>query len=220
MGSSAAALPLPAKDLAIAEEIGHQQWLAIAHSTLSFIYLDLLDPIQARQCCQRAYDHAKASGARHIVGLAAAFLAWAYLLDRDHERAAAVLDDFVNLDSPIESLTQAVTLAAFADVSLAREQPNLALRVADLLVAWASRGRPVHRLSPESGSCAAKPWPPWDARPKAKPCSERRPKRRVIRSRDRSSGRFFDPSAKFFKPKSVGLKPRSPSARRERSWKR
>jgi DNA-binding NarL/FixJ family response regulator len=122
--------------MAIAEEIEHQEWLSIAHSTLSLVYLDLLDSVAAHQHCEIAYAHARASGARHLIGIAAALLASAHLLNRDTARATDALDEFGLSDAPIESLTQGLVLAACADVCLVRGQADVALRMADRLIAW------------------------------------------------------------------------------------
>lgn len=138
-GEYGRALAAAQESLAIAEEIEHREWLAIAHSTLGMMYLDLLDAHTARWHCERAYAQARETGAHHLIGLAAAFLAWARLLGEEQERAKAVLHDLAPLEAPVETLTQSVLLAAYGELSLACGDPALALGVADQLIAWAEQ---------------------------------------------------------------------------------
>ena len=138
-GEYGRALAAAQESLAVAEEIEHREWLAIAHSTLGMTNLDLLDAHTARWHCERAYAQARETGAHHLIGLAAAFLAWAHLLGEEPERAKAVLQDLVAPEAPVETLTQSVLLAAYGELSLARGDPALALGVADQLITWAEQ---------------------------------------------------------------------------------
>ena len=137
-GEYGRALVAARASLALAEELAHGEWLAIAHSTLGIIQLDLLDADAARRHCARGYAQARATRAPHLVGLAAALLALSHLLAQEPEPAAAVLHDQVPADPPLETLTHAALLAAHGELSLAQGAPERALAGADRLIAWAA----------------------------------------------------------------------------------
>jgi DNA-binding CsgD family transcriptional regulator/tetratricopeptide (TPR) repeat protein len=138
-GEYGGALVSAGEGLAIAEEVGHQEWISIAHSTLSLVYLDLLLAVPARQFCESAYSQAQHSGIRHIVGLAGALLASAYRLTSELGGAEEVLANLIDPEAPVETLAQAALLAEWTEIRLARGDHGAALRSADVLLAWAAR---------------------------------------------------------------------------------
>jgi DNA-binding CsgD family transcriptional regulator len=125
--------------LAIAEEIEHRGWLVLAHSGLGKLYLDLLAPRAARWHCEQAYTSAQEAGAQHLIRVTVAFLAEAFLLDQEPERAEAVLQPLVAEESAIETFRQSMLLVAYGEISLARGDPGQALRAADRVIAWAEQ---------------------------------------------------------------------------------
>jgi DNA-binding CsgD family transcriptional regulator len=136
-GDYGRALGATREGLAIAEVLEHREWMAIAHSNLGFIHLDLLAPTLACQHCERALTWARDMGAQHIIGLSAAFLASTHLLNQDPQRAETALADLVTPEAPLGTLTQAVLLATYGELCLARGEPDVALGIAERLIAWA-----------------------------------------------------------------------------------
>jgi ATP/maltotriose-dependent transcriptional regulator MalT len=144
--------------LAIAEEIEHREWLSIAHSTLSLVYLDLLAAEPALRSCEYAFVQARESGVRHVIGLAGAFLAMAHRLSAQPERAAVVLADLIDPDATVETLAQAALLAAWVEICLDREDFDAAQTLADRLIGWAAHTGgpdPVPRLLKLRGEALA-----------------------------------------------------------------
>ena len=123
----------------IAEEMEHKEWLTIAHCNLGIIYLDLLLSDAALRHCERAHALARETGSRHMIGLSAAFLAVHTLQAGEPARAEALLREIVEPGAPVETLTQSVSLAAYGELALRRGEPDLALEIADRLIAWAER---------------------------------------------------------------------------------
>jgi DNA-binding CsgD family transcriptional regulator len=123
----------------IAEEMEHNEWLTIAHCNLGIIYLDLLLPDAALRHCERAHALARETGSHHLIGLSAAFLACIFIQAGELSRAEALLHEIVEPETPVETLTQSVSLMAYGELVLRRGEPDLALEIADRLIAWAER---------------------------------------------------------------------------------
>lgn len=125
--------------IAIAKEIEHRGWLALAHSSLGTLYLDLLAPQAARWHFDQAYTYAQQVGGQLFIGVTAALLARAYLLGQDPDRALAVVQPLVSEDSSVQTFRQSTLLVASGELSLARGDPTQALRDADHVLAWAKQ---------------------------------------------------------------------------------
>jgi DNA-binding CsgD family transcriptional regulator len=136
-GDLGAALAAGREGLAIAEELEHTEWQAIAHSTLGVINLSSLDAPEALRHSSLGYVAARRTGAHHIIGLAAAFLASAHLLAGKPEGAEAVLEKIIAPESEIGTFTRSMVLLAYCDLFLARSEPGRALDVAGQLATWA-----------------------------------------------------------------------------------
>ena len=122
---------------AIAEELEHRGWLAVAHATRGFLELDLLDATSARQDFERAEAEARLVGSVHLHGIATALLALACLLERDGSRAETMLRAAVDPSAPVATLTQSLLLATLGEALLARGDARVALDLADRLIGWA-----------------------------------------------------------------------------------
>jgi len=136
-GEYGRALGAAQEGLAIAEEIGHGHWQAFAHSTLAIISLDLLDPQAVRRHAEPGYVLARETGSCYSTRMSGAVLVQAYLLGQDVASAEAILKELAVSDVTIETHAQSVVLAAYGEFGLARGDPDMALRVADRLIAWA-----------------------------------------------------------------------------------
>jgi DNA-binding CsgD family transcriptional regulator/tetratricopeptide (TPR) repeat protein len=143
---------------AIAEELEHRGWLAVAHLAFGMLELDLLDAGAARQHFERAYDQAQDGGSVRLTGMSVALLALAHVLDEQGERAAATLRAWATPDAPVATHTQSLLLSAYGEACLARGDAGEALAVAEQLIAWAdAAGGPgvVPRLEKLRGDALA-----------------------------------------------------------------
>jgi DNA-binding CsgD family transcriptional regulator len=132
------ALAAASEGQAIAEELEHRGWLAVAHATRGLLDLDLLDGLAARRHFEHGVEHARSGGSVHLRGIAAALLALAHLLDGDTSQAETVLLQELDPEAQVETLTQSLLLAAYAEVRLAQGAAARALDIADRLTVWAA----------------------------------------------------------------------------------
>jgi DNA-binding CsgD family transcriptional regulator len=123
--------------LAIAEEIEHRQWQAIAHGALAAICLDLLDIPGAIRHAGQSYALARDSGSPFSTSLSGSLLVAAHLLAHDPGRASSLLRELLDPESPVASLTQSALSLVYGELRLATSDPDQALRVAERLIAWA-----------------------------------------------------------------------------------
>jgi tetratricopeptide (TPR) repeat protein len=144
-GDMGAALALAGSGMALAERIGHHQWIAGGHATLGRIYADLLDIVPARGHLEAALELAQAIGSPLWTAVATTDFV-ALLVDTgDVETAAAVLATTHAADRPALSTNQRRLRLAWAQMVLAREEPVLALQAIDELLATA-----LHATGPHS----------------------------------------------------------------------
>jgi predicted ATPase/DNA-binding CsgD family transcriptional regulator len=136
-GECGRALAAVAAGQATAAEIEHRGWLTVAHATRGFVELDLLDASAARADFQFAESQARQAGSIHLYGVSVALLALACLGHRDVRQAEALLVEAVAPEAPVSTLTQSLLLAAFGEVRLAQGEFEVALELAERLIAWA-----------------------------------------------------------------------------------
>jgi DNA-binding CsgD family transcriptional regulator len=133
-GQFGAALTRTQEALRLATEIGHQQWIAGAHSTLGAIYLAMLAPDAAVEALEAALSLALALGSVAWTSLVSADLALAHLLRRDWPRAEGVLGGEMARDARAPmGIARRVTLA-WGELALARGHHESALRTAQDLI--------------------------------------------------------------------------------------
>jgi len=150
MGEYARALDVTQNALAIAEEIGHRQWMSAAHAALGAIYLDMLLLSQAQQHLEPALALAKETGSLHWLRVASGFLASTCILQGEAARAEAILGNALEPDAPPQTLGQRLAWCARVELALARGEPQHALNLLDQLTASApnfSPERTILRLS-------------------------------------------------------------------------
>jgi len=136
-GEYARALEVAQRGLAIAEEIEHRQWMTAGHRALGALYLDLLALSEARQHLEQALALAQEVGSWNWIRIISGFLAPVYLLQHDQASADSLLTAALEPDAAMQTLGQRLVWAARADLALARDDPHLALRITDQLLASA-----------------------------------------------------------------------------------
>jgi DNA-binding CsgD family transcriptional regulator len=130
----------------IATEIQHTQWMAGAYFTLGHVYLLLLQANLAVQALETGLALANDIGSAWWVGNITAYLARAYLLQGALQRAEEVLQAVMaRSQQPINSPERRIRWA-WGELALAADEPELALNIADHLLAsvpGATRGQPI-----------------------------------------------------------------------------
>lgn len=117
--------------LATAEAIEHRQWMAAAHRLLGQLHLDLLALVEAQHHLERALALARAIESSFWIQSVSAFLASTAILQGETHRAEALLAASGAPDAPFETLGQQLIARARIELALAREDPTLALSLAD-----------------------------------------------------------------------------------------
>ena len=134
-GEYARALEVAQRGLAIAEEIEHRQWMTAGHRTLGALYLDLLALSEAQQHLEQALALAQEIGSRVWTRIVPGFLALVSLAQHDVTRAEALLNAALGPDDPAQTVGQRLVWYARTELALARNDPLLALHIADQLLA-------------------------------------------------------------------------------------
>ncbi len=132
-GEYARALEVAQRGLAIAEDIEHRQWMTAGHWTLGVLYLDLLAFSEAQQHLEQALALAQEIGSRFWVRVAFGFLALVSLAQHDVRRAESLLNAALGPDEPARTIGQRIVWYARAELALAHNDPQLALRITDQL---------------------------------------------------------------------------------------
>jgi tetratricopeptide (TPR) repeat protein len=135
LGHYAQALDNAQTGLALAEAIGHRQWMTVAHFFLGILYLDMLAFPQSQQHFEMAHDSASAIGSKIWMHFTASYLALVYLAQQRMDRAQALLDTVLPPDAPAESLAQRTAWYVRAEMALMTGDPMRALAFADMLEA-------------------------------------------------------------------------------------
>jgi len=141
--------------LRLATEIGHQQWIARAHEALGRIYLALLAPEQTLAYAQIGLEVAQALGSASWITHLIAKQVQAYVALGQLQMADAMLQE---LRSGVEHPRQTAErhlLLVWAELSLAQQQPNLALAHCEQLLATAPQraGETAERVIPRLWKC-------------------------------------------------------------------
>ncbi len=132
-GDYGAALDAMQTALAIATEIGHDQWLVISHLALGELYQDILHDAAAQDHFERALEFAKGLNSlywtRTLTGLLTANL----VLQKQLARAKTVLESALTPDMPAVTLGERELWAARAELALAEREPQTALEILERL---------------------------------------------------------------------------------------
>ncbi|MCC7355788.1 MAG: hypothetical protein IT330_18755 [Anaerolineae bacterium] len=151
-GNYARALDCAWGSLAIAEEIGHHQWMAGACCALGAIYNDLLALTEARRHLERGLVLAGEIGSWNWTHMVTGVLASTCVLQGDLAYAEAVLDAALGPDAPAQTVGQRISWCARVELALARGDAEAALQITDKLIASAANvepdgKRPILRVS-------------------------------------------------------------------------
>ncbi len=138
------------QSLLIAEELEHRQWMIAAHWAMGALYLDLLSPLIAQHHLKQALRLSHEISSKHWINTAAGSLASALILRGELAQAEALLNTEFGRDAPAQTMGQRMAWCAYAELALARSDPELALQITDRLSASAaniSEQRGIPRLS-------------------------------------------------------------------------
>lgn len=157
-GDFGAALTHAQEALHIASEIGHQQWMAATYCVLGRLLTLMLDPTQAIQVLETGLSLAHTLGSAWWIGNTRTHLALAYLLQREHVKAKAVLKEAMSTDVQPRNLAERRMLWAWGELALAEGNGQEALRIAGQLLAsppGTSRMQPIPWLLKLQGEALA-----------------------------------------------------------------
>jgi DNA-binding CsgD family transcriptional regulator len=130
----------------ISSEIQHAQWLAAAYLTLGRVYLLLLEANLAVRALETGLALARDIGSAWWVGNITAYLARAYLLQGAWPRAEAVLQAVMAREQQPANSPERRVSWAWGELALARDEAEMALSIADRLLAsalGATRAQPI-----------------------------------------------------------------------------
>ncbi len=158
-GEYARALEMAQRGLAIAQDIEHRQWMTAGHCAVGAIYLDLLAFSEAKPHLEQALALAQQIGSRRWTRIVPGFLARVLLAQHDVARVESLLDAALEPDDPAQTIGQRMVWYARAELALARNDPQLALRITDELSASAvglSSGSSIPYLAKMRGEALTK----------------------------------------------------------------
>jgi DNA-binding CsgD family transcriptional regulator len=139
-GEFSHALEVAQSGLAIAVEIEHRVWMAIAHTLLGALHLDLLTLPAAQEHFEQALSLAKEIGSLTISNGISGFLASTYIAQHELVRAQSLLDTRLRPDTPTQTFGQRLLWCAQAELALAHDHPNTSLEIIDRLIASFAHG--------------------------------------------------------------------------------
>lgn len=132
----------------IASEIQHAQWLAAAYFTLGRVYFLLLEANLAVQAFETGLALARDIGSAWWVGNITAYLARAYLLQGAWPRAEAILQAVMAREQQPTNSPERRISWAWGEFALARDEAEVALGIADRLLASAPGAMGLPRTQP------------------------------------------------------------------------
>jgi DNA-binding CsgD family transcriptional regulator/tetratricopeptide (TPR) repeat protein len=147
-GNLAEALRCGERAQAIAERIGHQQWLVAASLLLGIAWTELLDHSRAAYYLERSLYQARAMGSNLWIIVAAAGLANLWL-ERDDKRGKQLLEEFKATELTGRSHAQRIFQRAWANQLRAHGELEDALSVIDTLIGYDDAG-PSDIRAPQS----------------------------------------------------------------------
>ncbi|HET8846517.1 MAG TPA: AAA family ATPase [Ktedonobacteraceae bacterium] len=146
------------ESLRIATEIKHMQWMTGAYFTLGHSYIQLFEASLAVQVLEEARTLAFEIGSAWWIGTITAYLARAYLLQKDISRAREVLQAVMPREQQPRNSPERRMNWAWGELSLADNEPEMALNIANRLlnsVPGVTRSQPIPRLLMLKGEALA-----------------------------------------------------------------
>jgi alpha-galactosidase/6-phospho-beta-glucosidase family protein/DNA-binding CsgD family transcriptional regulator len=148
-GEFGAALAHAREGLRIATEIDHQQWRCGAHCMLGVTYVAMLAPDRAIPHLETGLGLGLALGSAWWIGMGAGYLALAHLLAGSSARAEAALAPVMPTAGVPRNAGERRMVWAWGELALARGASEVALQIADDLMASApgeTRVQPIPTL--------------------------------------------------------------------------
>lgn len=123
--------------LELAEAIEHRHFMAVGHMILGALYVDILALPVAQGHLEQALKLARETGSHIWMGTISAFLATAYTRQGELSSAEAILRQRLTPDLPMRTMPQRQMWCAQAELALAQNRPDEALRLGEELIATA-----------------------------------------------------------------------------------
>jgi DNA-binding CsgD family transcriptional regulator/tetratricopeptide (TPR) repeat protein len=120
--------------LRIATEIEHQQWLAGIYCALTQLYCNMLQPDLAIQRAEEGMVLARQLGSLWWSHNIAAYHALSYMLKKEYAQAEALLSAVMPREEQPHHLAARRVAWAWGRLSLAKSEPEVALRIAEQLL--------------------------------------------------------------------------------------
>ncbi|MFQ5859688.1 MAG: tetratricopeptide repeat protein, partial [Anaerolineae bacterium] len=146
LGEYASALDCARAGLDVAQDIAHHQWMTGAYCALGALYLDLLALPAARQHLEQALALAKEVGSWHWIRTATGHLACTCILQDELTLAETLLNTALGSDAPCRTIGERMVWCARGELALAAGDPDLALQIADQLIASAANLTPEQAI--------------------------------------------------------------------------
>jgi DNA-binding CsgD family transcriptional regulator len=137
-GEHARAVALIQRGLDIAQEIDLREWVIVGYAALGCLYRDLLALTLARQHLEHALALAREHGSVHWIRCTTGLLAVVYTRARDVAQAESLLTPILRPETPTQMVGQRLCWFARAELALARNDADMALQIADRLLASAA----------------------------------------------------------------------------------
>jgi tetratricopeptide (TPR) repeat protein len=158
IGDYARALACGQSSLALAQEIGHRQWMVFARCVLGWVYFDIWALDRARTHLEDALELSLGVNSWHWIRVSSGMLAAVCLAQQDLPRAREIIGNALSPGTPARSLGQRLSWCARADLALAEHDPELVLHIADQLIdasPQSDRGMPIVRMCELRGRALA-----------------------------------------------------------------
>jgi DNA-binding CsgD family transcriptional regulator len=136
-------LVLVQQSRAIAEQIGHPQWLAATADILGSFYRDLLDPATAEQWARQALLTAQPLNSAYWLRMTTTGLVAALILQERLEEAASQLEEVFPSAAEPRSMAQCLCCLRRAELALAGGDPERSLDIIGSLEAAVPGGQPT-----------------------------------------------------------------------------
>lgn len=133
-GNYGEALDFTRRGLDIARQVGHREWMALAHQILGRLYLDLFAIPEAGEHLRQSLELARTAGAPIHTRLATSYLAYVHLANGELPRALGTLDQTLTSSRPGATVIERKCWATRASVALGSGDFELALEIADDLL--------------------------------------------------------------------------------------
>ena len=135
--------------LRIAMDIDHQQWICGAHCFLGQICVLMLSPALALRHLDAGLPLAETLGSAWWIGNIRGYQALAYLLEGQDKRAETTLQAVMTREQEPRTVSERRLLCAWGELALAQREPQVALQIAERLIASAPgelRTQPIPQL--------------------------------------------------------------------------